>query len=54
MKYLESDLVCVNVVSLPLGKQNDIAHEISERRNIQKREIYKIKIVVTTFMNMTR
>ena len=31
MKYLESNLVCMNVVSLDLGKQHDIVHEISER-----------------------
>ena len=31
MKYLESNLVCVNVVSLPVGKQHDIAYEIFER-----------------------
>ena len=31
MKYLESNLVCVNAVSLPVGKQRDIAHEIFER-----------------------
>ena len=30
MKYLESNLVYVNVVSLPVGKQNDIAYEIAE------------------------
>ena len=31
MKYLESNLVCVNVVSLPVGKQNDIGYEMYER-----------------------
>ena len=31
MKYLELNLVCVDVVSLTVGKQHDIAHEISER-----------------------
>ena len=31
MKYLESNLVCANVVSLPVGKQHDIAYEIFER-----------------------
>ena len=30
MKYLEPNLVCVNVVSFSVGKQHDIAHEISE------------------------
>ena len=27
MKYLELNLVCVNVVSLPVGKQHDIQHD---------------------------
>ena len=31
IKYLESNLVCVDVVSLSVGKQHDIAYEISER-----------------------
>ena len=31
IKYLELNLVCVNVVSLSVGKQHDIAYEISER-----------------------
>ena len=31
MKYLESNLVCVNVVSSPVGKQNDIGCEMYER-----------------------
>ena len=31
IKYLESNLVCVNVVSLSVDKQHDIAYEISER-----------------------
>ena len=31
MKYLESNLVCLNVVSLSVGKQHDITYEISER-----------------------
>ena len=35
MKYLESNLVCMNVVSLPVDKQHDITSEISERIDIQ-------------------
>ena len=31
IKCLGSNLVCVNVVSLSVGKQNDIAYEISEK-----------------------
>ena len=31
MKYLESNLVCANVVSLSVGNQHDIAYEISKR-----------------------
>ena len=31
MKNLESDLVGVNVPILPVGKQHDIAYEISEK-----------------------
>ena len=31
IKNLESTLVCVNVVPLPVGKQHDIVYEISER-----------------------
>ena len=31
MKHLESNLVGVNVAILPVGKQHDIAYEISER-----------------------
>ena len=31
IKYLVSNLVCVNIVSLSVGKQYDIAYEISER-----------------------
>ena len=31
IKYLESNLVCVNVVSLSVGKQHHITYEISER-----------------------
>ena len=31
IKYLESNLVCVNVVSMSVGKQHDIAYEISEK-----------------------
>ena len=50
MKYLESSLVCVNVVSLSVGKQHDIAHEISER----VRETCKITIVGATFTNKNR
>ena len=50
MKYLESKLVCVNVVRLPVGKQNDIGHEIYAK----VWEKYKIKIVTATFMNMSR
>ena len=45
MKYLESNLVCVNEVSLPVGKKNDIAYEISER----VWWIYKMKIVAAAW-----
>ena len=31
MNYLESKLVCGNVVNLPIGKQRDIAKKISEK-----------------------
>ena len=31
MNYLESKLVCWNVVNLPIGKQRDIAKKISEK-----------------------
>ena len=31
MKYLESNLVCVNVVGLPVGKQHDITYKTSKR-----------------------
>ena len=31
MKYLESNLVCVNVVSLPVGKKNNTGYEMYER-----------------------
>ena len=31
MKYLESNLVRVNVASLPVGKENDIGYEMYER-----------------------
>ena len=31
MKHLESNLVGVNVAILPVGKQQDIAYEFSER-----------------------
>ena len=31
MKHLESNLVCVDVVTLPVEKQHDIAYEISEK-----------------------
>ena len=54
MKYLESNLVCMNVVSLPVGKQNDILSEISERTDIQKGYTNKIKIITAIFMNMNR
>ena len=30
MKYLESNLVCANVVNLPVGKQNNIGYEMYE------------------------
>ena len=36
MKCLESNFVCMNVLSLPVGKQHDITLEISERKDIQK------------------
>ena len=50
MKYLDSNLVCVNVVSFSVGKQHDIAYEISERVG----KTYKIKFVAAGFMNMNR
>ena len=31
MEHLESNFVCVNVVILPVGKQHELAYEISER-----------------------
>ena len=31
MKYLESNLVCVNAVSVPDSNQHDIAYQISEK-----------------------
>ena len=31
IKYLKSNLVCVNVVSLPVVKQHDVAYETPER-----------------------
>ena len=49
-KYLESNLVCVSVVSLPVSKQHDIVYEIFERMG----QTYKIKIVAATFINMNR
>ena len=49
MKYMKSNLVCVNVVSLPAGKQNDIGYEMCEG----VWETYKIKIFAPTFMNMS-
>ena len=36
MKYLEPNLVCMNAVSLPVGKQHDITSEISQKIDIQK------------------
>ena len=50
MKYLESNLVCENVVSLPGVKQHNIAYEISERVG----GTYKIKIIEATFLNVNR
>ena len=44
----------MNTLSLPVGKQHDITSEISERKDIQKRQTYKIKIIAVTFMNMNR
>ena len=43
MKYMESNQICVNVVSLPVGT----AHEISERVG----ETNKIKIAAAAFLN---
>ena len=31
MIYLKINLICVNVVSLPVGMQHNITYEISER-----------------------
>ena len=36
IKYLESNLVCMSALSLPVGKQHDITSEISKKRDIQK------------------
>ena len=36
IKYLESNLVCMNALTLPVGKQHDIKFEISERKDIKK------------------
>ena len=44
----------MNTFSLPVGKQHDITFEISEWKDIQKRQTYKIKIIAVTFMNMNR
>ena len=44
----------MNALSLPVGKQHDITSEISERKDIQKRQTYKMKIIAVTFMNMNR
>ena len=44
----------MNAFSLPVGKEHDITFEISERKDIQKGQTYKIKIIAVTFMNMNR
>ena len=36
IKYLESNLVCMNARSLPVDKQHDITSEISEKKDKQK------------------
>lgn len=43
-------MVCVNVVTWPVGKQNDIAYEIYET----VWQTYKIEVVAATFMKMNR
>ena len=40
----------MNKVSLPVGKQHDIAYQISQRVG----QSYKIKIVATTFIDVNR
>ena len=44
----------MNALSLPVGKQHDITSEISEGKDIQIRQTYKINIIAVTFMNMNR
>ena len=44
----------MNALSLPVGKQYDITSEISEGKDIQIRQTYKINIIAVTFMNMNR
>ena len=51
IKYLESNLVCVNVISLSLGKLNMILH-MKYLEGFHKHP--KIKIVATTFISMKR
>ena len=51
MKYLESNLVCVNLVRFPVGKEHKIPYEVFER---VVRSTYKIKTVAPTFINMNR
>ena len=45
---------CMNALSLPVDKQHDITSEISEKKDIQKGQTYKIKIIAIIFMNMNR
>ena len=48
-QYLETNLRCIlNVVSLSVDMQHDVAYEISQSTG----QAYKIKIVAATFMNM--
>ena len=50
MKYLESNLVCVNIGSLSVDKQHDITYEISGTVGWT----CKIKLVVATFISLNR
>ena len=50
MKYLELNLVCVNVVSSPVGSQHAFEYELFEKVGWT----YKIKIATAVFMNINR
>ena len=44
----------MNAPSLSVDKQHDITSEISEKKDIQKGQTHKIKIIAIIFMNMNR